>query len=123
MNHELSNHPKAVAARERASAQQVQLLQQRTAKQDLLSFLADENRLSFLDITPAPNRLTNGMTIAYTGDRVLKVSTAIRNPVDQYSKLDGRVAAAEAFNDGRWIYLRRPNGIKVTTFLRGVFSF
>ncbi len=122
MNQELSMHPAAVVARERALEHQRQLADELTLKQATLDELVDDYRLKFVDITPSPKRVTNGMTIAYNGTRVLRVSTAIRNPKDPYSRLEGRLTAALAFDNGNWVYLRKPSRIKVVDFLRLTFG-
>jgi hypothetical protein len=118
-----TEHPKAIAARALSMKNKEALLARRAEMRKRTDYLVTAHHLKFVDITPHPGRISSGITIAYSGDSVLKVSTAIRNPADQYNKLQGRYEAARARNDGHWIYLKKPKGFRTTEFLRIVFEY
>jgi hypothetical protein len=119
----MTEHPKALAARQQAEEIRDAKAAQLRATRLELAELEKWYKLKFIDITPHPERSTTGMTIAYRGNKVLQVSVASRNPVDKYSKLQGRLAAARSFEKERLVHLRKPLGIKPHQFLRHVFTY
>jgi hypothetical protein len=116
-------HPKALAARLQAQQAREEKARRRADLRALAEGIAEDCKLQFIDLTPRPDRLGQGMTVAYNGRSVLRVSTSIRNPADKYDKLRGRAEAANAFEEGRYIYLRKPSNVKAATFLRLVFAY
>lgn len=116
-------HPKAVAAREAAANAKQAKAESRAQKLQALATLTDSYHLKYIDLKPHPSMRTQVLTLAYNGGRVIRVATTVLNPRDQFNKLDGRIAAANNFNMGHFVFLRRPAGIKVDQFLRAMFTY
>lgn len=114
-------HPEALAAKERARATKELAEAVKAAKLENLQNLIHNFDLKFIDLTPNPFR-EHPMTIAYSGFKLLRVSTSVMNPVDKYNKMEGRLVAARAFMEGHTIWLRKPALVKPAAFLRDMFS-
>lgn len=120
-------HEKLTPEQGKAKAQRIAAAAQQ-AKQAAVSELnadvkrcVDAFQLKFIDIPQYKG--CAGSTIAYSGDSVLRVATALRNPKDRADKLVGRHTAALAFACGHCIYLRCPKGVQPAYFLRAMFGY
>lgn len=116
-------HPLAAAARQNAiqtNTEKQQLLSTKKARLDMLTKMYG---LSFFRVIP--NEEFRGMTVAYTcvqGD-VVEIATALVHPKDEkkYTKLDGNLLAAEAYDRGQNIPLKKPRIMNAKQYV-GVVS-
>jgi hypothetical protein len=119
----VEDHPKAIAAREQAKLYKEVVSAYRAGRRAALDELTRVHRLKFVDLKPFPDAQNIGMTIAYTDDgRILRVGTSLRNPSDQYNKMEGRVVAARSFSRGNFVLLRKPKGVQTAKFIRTTFE-
>lgn len=119
------NHPKALAAADEARRNQevrAALMEKRQSWRKEIQHAKEAHGVRFLRV--------NDMTICYRTDKhdVIELSTALRNPTDQYNKIDGQHLALVRFASNNRILIRRPKHQRkvhpsVSKYLSVLFSF
>jgi hypothetical protein len=108
-----------------AAAEKADLKMEKAYRKAEKLLLARVHGLKFFHILPSEYQ--PGMAIAYSngsyggrkkrGD-ILWMSTSLRNPTDEYSRSDGAFYAAQSYDRGQRVRLRKPSGMTPAEFFR-----
>ena len=92
---------------------------EKQAAREELARLTQQHNLSFQHVLPVEGA-THGMTVAYSVHKknVVRFSIALCNPLDQFSRREGDIAAARKFHRGKYTEIHVPHYANVKLFMQ-----